>query len=317
MAYALPLVEWIRTEQKTRPRQVSTQQAYPYVLIMTPTRELAIEVHGVLRCLCHTNGLRTNVIYGGVEEEIRDSVRSELRKGCDVLVATPGILLSYFRNMGSVLGNQSCIRISELTFIVYDEADLLLRMGEKSFHQQVNEIEQYISHFSNNEPLHWFFSSQFSDEEIDRAKEMMLMEANGFDELDYEGANEDDSQRYIFVEQTFIKISNEGRDQFQEKMDHLASILNERSRVQGKTLVLVERIHMVETIEQAVIRTLSVRVDKSHGKLKQHEREQSMYSFRFGHAEVLIGTIGLCGRGINVAGLTNLVLWNLPAHLHE
>ena len=181
LAYALPLVEWIRTEKKNKipTHGILNNQATPYVLIITPTHELAIEVHGLLHDLCYTNGVRTILIYGGVGPETGDEIRNNLRtEGCDVLVATPGILLTYFRSTRSAFGNQTCIRLSELKFMVYDEADLLMRTHEKSFHKQVNEIENFTSTLSHDEPSHWFFLRSFMDENITRAKG--LIERNFF-----------------------------------------------------------------------------------------------------------------------------------------
>ena len=87
-------------------------------LIISPTRELASQIHNNLRDYCSKSKLRTSVIYGGVSQNPQVSA---LRRGVDILVATPGRLLD--------LCNQRFVDLSTIEFLVLDEADTMLDMG--------------------------------------------------------------------------------------------------------------------------------------------------------------------------------------------
>ena len=82
-------------------------------------------------------------------------------------------------------------------------------------------------------------------------------------------------------------------------------------------MILVDRIRMVDTVEDALVKKMSIKADKTHGKMTQSEREMSMYAVKYGYAEVLIATIGLCGRGVNISDVTHLIMWKMPTRLSE
>src|SRR5262249_3910076 len=106
-AFALPILS-----------QLGQHQPQARVLVLEPTRELAAQVETAIRDFARFTDLRTTVIFGGVGYERQ---REALRKGVDILVATPGRLLDHLQ--------QGVARLDHVQFLVLDEADRMLDMG--------------------------------------------------------------------------------------------------------------------------------------------------------------------------------------------
>ena len=113
-AFALPIVHQL----SSNPPKHKGRKKPIRALIVSPTRELTSQINDNLRDYCSKSGLRTTVIYGGVSQHKQVSA---LRRGVDILVATPGRLLD--------LCNQKFIDLSTIEFLVLDEADTMLDMG--------------------------------------------------------------------------------------------------------------------------------------------------------------------------------------------
>ena len=113
-AFALPIVHTL----SSRPPVHKGSKKSVRALIVSPTRELTSQINDNLREYCAQSGLRTTVIYGGVSQNRQVGA---LRRGVDILVATPGRLLD--------LCNQGFINLSTIEFLVLDEADTMLDMG--------------------------------------------------------------------------------------------------------------------------------------------------------------------------------------------
>ncbi|GAX73223.1 hypothetical protein CEUSTIGMA_g676.t1 [Chlamydomonas eustigma] len=118
-AFALPILERLLH----RPRQV----AATYVLILTPTRELAVQIHSMIQKLAQYTDVQAALIVGGLSVQVQASV---LRKSPEIVVATPGRLIDHLRNTQSV-------GLEDLAVMVLDEADRLLEMG---FKEEITEI---------------------------------------------------------------------------------------------------------------------------------------------------------------------------------
>ena len=118
-AFALPIIH-----------RISLEKAYPQVLVLTPTRELAIQVAQAFRDYSkYIEGLKVLAIYGGAEYS--DQIRG-LRRGAQVIVGTPGRVMDHIR--------RKTLELNRLSYLVLDEADEMLRMG---FIEEVESILQY------------------------------------------------------------------------------------------------------------------------------------------------------------------------------
>ena len=141
----------------------------------------------------------------------------------------------------------------------------------------------------------------------------MEMYSGEYDTIDYDSPEKVLPQRYICVTQSFIRYSSN----FEEKMDHTIALLSEYSEKKTKALILVNRIQDVNMIEYALMTKGDFKADKTHGKITQDERELSIWIFKQGRARVFVSTIRLCGRGVNISDLTNLIIWKIPDTLPE
>jgi ATP-dependent RNA helicase RhlE len=117
-AFALPLVEMLCRE--------NDGGRHPRALVLTPTRELALQVSESTKAYARRVSMRCTVVYGGVR--IRPQI-DRLKRGIDILVATPGRLLD--------LAGQRHVNLSRIAFLVFDEADRMLDLG---FSDEISEI---------------------------------------------------------------------------------------------------------------------------------------------------------------------------------
>ncbi len=138
--------------------------------------------------------------------------------------------------------------------------------------------------------------------------------------IDFDIPDETESQRYTLVEQLFIECITDGEPNVpiaKQKMEYLRDHHFASSPRAGKVLILARRTKDVDMIEYCLNHEMKVKSEKTHGTLRQDFREQAMYSFKTGQVEVLVATMNLGGRGINVNGVAHLVLWDLPTTLEE
>ncbi len=146
--FTLPILERLQAGKRARPNHVRT-------LILTPTRELAAQVHKNVEQYSQYTPLTSLVVYGGVKINPQ---MMKLRKGADVLVATPGRLLDLY--------NQNAVNFSQLEVLVLDEADRMLDMG---FIRDIRKILAALPAKRQN----LLFSATFSDEIRQLAKGMV------------------------------------------------------------------------------------------------------------------------------------------------
>ena len=306
MAYGIPLVEHLRSNKVIRGLQHLRHIAMPIVLIILPTHELVIEVYETLLDLCYTSKVRPIAIYGGAPA---DEQEKKLQQGCDILIATPGRLLHFLRRG---LGKRQFISVEKVDFVVYDEADELLYEGLSSFGLEIDDIEKFLKH-SRQFIYHWFFSSQFKDAHLERAEHIICSHGSAyFEHIDFDMPREDSSQRYTFVDQKFVYFDY--YNTYKQKMDHVKTMLNRP----GKILIIARKKRDVDVIEHDIMASHSdVKAEKTHGDLEQYHREVAMFEFKHGKVTVLVATAKLCGRGVNIAGIDDLIFWDLPDTLEE
>ena len=300
---------------------IRRKMAEPFAIILAPTRELAIEIHATLLDLCWNEKIRCVVVYGGapVEEQLQ-----KLSEGCDILVATPGRLLDLMQRSTRVFGKKQFLSLDNLRFIVYDEADELLSLGngtETSFQQEIDAIEEMLPQ-NRDEDLHvnhWFFSSQYTQEEIDRAERFISpsLEEVEYHFIDFDTPNEEHSQRYIHVQQCFIECDAK-LDLTKQRLHYMRDTFFPQCDLSaGKCLILTHTIGALNIIEFYINAELKLRCEKLHGMMTQAHREQAMFSFKHGHVPILVATMKLCGRGVNVDGIRYLVFWEMPDTLDQ
>lgn len=106
-----------------RKMPVRREKAEPFVIILAPTRELAIEIYATFLDICYTEKIRYVFTYGG--PPAKDQL-DKLSQGCDILIATPGRLLDLMRQSTRVFSKKQILSLDNLRFLTFGETDELL-----------------------------------------------------------------------------------------------------------------------------------------------------------------------------------------------
>ena len=249
----------------------------PRALVLTPTRELAAQVAQSAREYGKYARLRVAVIFGGVGYHGQIAT---LRKGCDILVATPGRLLD--------LQEQRAVDLSHVQCLVLDEADRMLDMG---FSRPIRKIVGFLPKQRQN----LLFSATYSDEirELARA---MLRDPETI-EVATRNATAD------LVDQQLYRVPKE------QKRHLLAHLIIDGQWSQvlvfGRTKHGVNRL--AEHLEGVGIRTAII-----HGNKSQNARVRALADFKAGKVTVLAAT-EVAARGLDIKDLPHVVNFELPS----
>jgi ATP-dependent RNA helicase RhlE len=246
------------------------------VLILTPTRELAAQVHeSAVQYGAHLNS-RATVVFGGVKINPQ---MMKLRSGTELLIATPGRLLD--------LHHQNAIHFDDVETFVLDEADRMLDMG---FIHDIKRIIKLLPHKRQN----LMFSATFSDEIRTLAKNI-LSEPK---EIDVAPRN----TTLVTIKQTIHPVDKS------KKSDLLSHLIH--SNRWGQTLVFARTKHgankLVKQLAEAQIHALAI-----HGNKSQSQRTKALAEFKAGEVHVLVAT-DIAARGIDIDALPVVVNFDLP-----
>ena len=176
----------------------------------------------------------------------------KLSEGCDILVATPGRLLDFLRQSTRAFGRKQFLSLDQLRFILYDEADELLSRGnvkESTFEKEIDAIEEMLP-TDRDEDLHinhWFFSSQYTPYELDRAESFISpLEDVDYQFVDFDRPGHPDSQRYIHVKQSFIEC-DENLDLTKQRLEYIRDTFFSQCDINaGKCLIFTHTIDITQ-----------------------------------------------------------------------
>jgi len=278
-AFLLPMIHTLLIrENRILPKDYSTRMPYPLALVLSPTRELAQQIHREARKFLYCTGLRSVCVYGG--SDMRSQYR-ELELGVAILVATPGRLVDFL--------NREKLSLFKCRFIVLDEADRMLDLG---FEPQIQEILEAYDMPSDRQTM--MFSATFPVE-IQKLAQKYLTDYV-FLAVGRVGSTAES------ITQELIKAN--GREQ---KLDTLMDLL---PRCDGLTLVFVATRRDAENIEH-ILRSEQVNAESIHGNRNQRERESALKSFRDGISPILIAT-DVAARGLDVPNVKWVINYDLP-----
>lgn len=246
------------------------------MLVLAPTRELAIQVHSVIEPLARKTGMRSACIYGGAGMGAQTEA---LRRGCTILVATPGRLLDHI--------GRGSVRFDDLSILVLDEADRMLDMG---FLPDVRRILGRLP--ATRQTM--MFSATFPSE-ISRLASSMQNSPLRIEVKATSKAADTVRQGIYTVEQT-------------AKADLLSKILREPD-VQS-ALVFLRTKHRTDRLARSLGRD-GFRVGTIHGGRSQSQRQQALDGFRKGHYTVLVAT-DIAARGLDIQGLSHVINFDIP-----
>lgn len=245
-------------------------------LIITPTRELAIQINDCLNDYTHYTGIRHCVIYGGVKQNAQVN---QLKAGLDILVATPGRLLD--------LINQGFINLNSIRHFVIDEADRMLDMGF------IHDIKRLLPKLPREKQTLFFSATMPSS--IDALSRSILHNPVKVEVAPVSSVVDTIKQYIYFVEK-------------QEKKDLLISLL--KADRKKSALIFSRTKHGADKIAQTLTKS-GIKSAAIHGNKSQNARQQALSDFKSNKIQTLIAT-DIAARGIDINKLELVINYDMP-----
>jgi ATP-dependent RNA helicase RhlE len=245
-------------------------------LILTPTRELASQIADNIEIYGKELGLRYAVIFGGVSE--RPQI-SNMQKGVDILIATPGRLLD--------LMNQGHIRFMHLEILVLDEADRMLDMGF------INDVKKIIAKVPQERQT-LFFSATMPETIADLAHSILKKPVK------IEVTPQSTTVERIEQKINYVERGN--------KLPLLKRILKQEDA--KSVLIFSKTKHGANKIVDYLDKS-SIAVAAIHGNKSQGAREKALLNFREGKVQVLVAT-DIAARGIDIPAISHVINYDVP-----
>ena len=266
-AFAIPILQNL-TEKNIRNNQIKA-------LILTPTRELAIQIEESFNAYGRHLKLRNLVVFGGVKQGAQEAA---LKKGVDILVATPGRLLDFI--------SQGIISLKNLEIFVLDEADRMLDMGF------VHDVKRIIKLLPQKRQT-LFFSATFP-EEISKLANSMLTNPVKVEVAPVSATADTIQQKVYFVEK-------------EDKLDLLTHIL--KNDISDSVLVFSRTKHGADKIARK-LQSQKISAEAIHGNKSQNQRQNALNNFKSGKTRILVAT-DIAARGIDIDELKYVVNFEL------
>ncbi|BAO76709.1 DEAD/DEAH box helicase [Winogradskyella sp. PG-2] len=270
-AFALPILQQLFDKQDApkRGKKIRT-------LVISPTRELAVQIQQNFKTYAQFSNLRSLVVFGGTSIEPQIDV---LKKGVDILVATPGRLLD--------LHKQDYVNLDHIETFVLDEADLMLAMG---FIDDVKKIERLCP----EEKQTLLFSATIPYK-IEQLANGILKNPERVDVTPTRSVAKDVSQVLYYVPK-------------RNKIELCLHLM--RNTIKGNVLIFRRTKFGVNKLEQTLLKNGHT-VDSIHGDKNQSDRQTALNKFKNGYVKVLIAT-DVAARGIDINELDNVFNFDMP-----
>ena len=269
-AFSIPIIQHLcefKSNKKNRDIKV---------LILTPTRELAIQIEECITDYTKYTDVRSAVIFGGVKQGAQVN---KLRAGVDILIATPGRLLD--------LIGQKIIKLDNITHFVLDEADRMLDMGF------IHDIKRLLPILPKKKQT-LFFSATMPDS-IAKLSRSILYKPAKVEVAPVSSVVDTIEQHLFFVEK-------------KEKTDLLVNLLGKDA---GKSVLVFSRTkHGADRIAKKLVKK-GVGCEAIHGNKSQGARQRALGNFKSGRTRVIVAT-DIAARGIDIANLELVVNYDLP-----
>jgi len=270
-AFAIPILQHLFTD-----KQKNNEQRKIKTLVVTPTRELAIQIGESFTDYGKYTGLKNTVVFGGVNQS---SQINQLHKGVDILVATPGRLLD--------LMNQGFISLKDVEYFVLDEADRMLDMGF------INDIKKIIAKLPvKRQSL--FFSATMPDNIVALSRKILKdpVKVN----VSPVSSTADTLQQYLYY--TNRKSKNE----------LLIHILRDTNI--NQVLLFSKTKHGADRIVRN-LKKQKIKAEAIHGDKSQNQRQKALTQFKDRKIRVLVAT-DIAARGIDIDKLGYVINYDIP-----
>jgi len=267
-AFAIPTLQML---SKAPAQRWERQQVR--ALVVTPTRELALQIYESFNTYGQYLKLKTCVVFGGVSQKPQEE---SLKRGVDILVATPGRLLD--------LMDQKIVDISHIKILVLDEADRMLDMGF------IHDVKRIIAKTPAERQTLLFSATMPPD--IAKLADKILKNPERI-EVTPASTTVDSIEQYLY----YVDKCN--------KRDLLLHILNV-----GSTLVFTRTKHGADRVAKQLTKS-NVVAQAIHGDKSQGARQRALNDFKAGKLRVLIAT-DIAARGIDIDELSHVINFDLP-----
>mgnify|MGYP003296315101 CR=1 FL=1 len=270
-AFAIPILQILNNGKiyENGPKAIKT-------LILTPTRELAIQIGESFAAYGKHTGLKHSVIFGGVSQGAQVTA---LRNGIDILIATPGRLLD--------LINQKFVHLHHLKIFVLDEADRMLDMGF------IHDVKKIITKIPQKRQT--LFFSATMPQEIQVLANTILVDPVKVEVTPVSSTADTIEQAIYFVEKG-------------DKKKLLIHLLNDRTI--KSALVFTPTKHGAAKIVKDLIKA-NIKAEAIHGNKSQNARQKALSNFKSGQIKALVAT-DIAARGIDIDELSHVVNYELP-----
>jgi ATP-dependent RNA helicase DeaD len=261
-------------------QKIDTKSSKVQVLVLTPTRELAIQVAEAFHTYAkHLGRIRVLPVYGG--QSISQQIK-HMRSGVQVVVGTPGRVMDHMR--------RETLDLADLKMVVLDEADEMLRMGF------IDDVEWILGHTSETRQTALFSATM--PRQIRRIAERYLKNA----------VNIEIQQKTLTVpavKQFYVNVS-EG-----QKADALTRILEADSNA-GEAVLIFHRTKIGAADLTVKLQARGYAAEAMHGDMNQNQRESVIKRLKNGQVEIVVAT-DVAARGLDVEQITSVVNYDMPS----
>ncbi|MBD0299260.1 MAG: DEAD/DEAH box helicase, partial [Nitrososphaera sp.] len=250
------------------------------VLILAPTRELAVQVTDEISRFTKYTGIRAATIYGGQSINLQ---LDKLRRGVQIIVATPGRLIDHIK--------QGSIILDDVRFVVLDEADRMLDMGF------IDDIK-FILFYVNEDRQTCLFSATMPPEILRLADEYMRQ-----NKIEHVRLNEEEITLET-IDQSYLVVEE------REKFKHLTDFIRRNQNAKSQTIVFAATKQRADRLAYK-LRQEGFSAVTIHGDLSQKQRDNAMHKFKRGAEDILVAT-DIAARGIDVPAIGNVINYDVP-----
>jgi len=270
-AFAIPILQhlYLDRQQQNSPRKINA-------LIITPTRELAIQIAESFSTYGRYTGLKNTVVFGGVKQ---GNQTDALQRGVDILVATPGRLLD--------LMDQGFVRLNNIEYFVLDEADRMLDMGF------IHDIKKIIAKLpAKRQSL--FFSATMPNNIVGLSRKILKNPIKV--DVSPISSTADTIQQYLYYTNRSTK---------KDLLNHIL-----RDRKIDQVLLFSRTKHGADRITRN-LKKEKIKAAAIHGDKAQNARQKVLQQFKDGEIRVLVAT-DIAARGIDIDKLGYVINYDIP-----
>lgn len=310
LAFLLPVISELIRKYKLNELKISewtSKIISPFILILSPTRELAEQINNEARKTIYKIGLHSVAVYGGVKSFDQSK---KFYNGCEILIATPGRLIDMLKN--------SKVSLNNVMYFILDEADEMLNMG---FLPQIKEIIYKFDLPNKENRQNLLFSATFEKEIQDLASSFMNeyyfvtnkehnldMIDNQFQKNSFQG----NTQKSRSAKENIEQILSFSKD-IEEKIYIVSKFFKEKDM--SAAIIFVDKKEKVDYIKNKLL-NIGFPCTSIHGNKPQNQRQQAIDEFRKGKYKAIVAT-NILARGLDFVDVDCVVNFDMPTNIED